>query len=54
MQTCCRIAWDDNVFQANVNSVDDWAARIRPQLELNTNNGNPFDDTLRLCRRSLL
>lgn len=33
------IAWDDNVFQANVNSVDDWAARIRPQLELNTNNG---------------
>ena len=33
------VSWDDNVFQANVNSVDDWAARIRPQLELNRNNG---------------
>ncbi len=33
------ITWDDNVFQANINSVDDWAARIRPQIEINRNNG---------------
>lgn len=33
------VAWDSNVFQASLNEVDDWAARLRPQLEMVRNNG---------------